>query len=72
MIGIMWLRDRSREPRPLCCAIEKNVMNGASKGSAESPANMPCATRFSYDLARSKAAASHARAAVPPLPLTFL
>jgi hypothetical protein len=29
-IGIMWLRERAREPRAMCWAVENKVMNEAS------------------------------------------
>jgi hypothetical protein len=56
----------------MCWAVEKNVMNEASKGSAESPANMPRATGFQHHFAAVERSASHVRAAVPGFPLTFL
>jgi hypothetical protein len=56
----------------MCWAVEKNVMNEASKGSAESPANMPCANGFQHHFAAVERNASHVRAAVPGVLLTLL
>ena len=62
-------------PRAMCWAVEKNVMNEAcvqEGGRAESPANMPCATRISARFRGDRAvprAMSGTR--FRPRPLTF-
>jgi hypothetical protein len=42
MIGIMWLRERSREPRAMYWAAENNVMNEASGGRVQSAGRITC------------------------------